>query len=170
MIENIADLVSGEGRKRSDKKAHIKMLTTIIYWYLGDYYFHMSVDSSSLDEKGKYIDKAVKYYTLGSELVHIDGWSDKRLGGDILLARLYYLNCQWDLLDSILNMFLENANTAMSGFEMEKFSHYIIYPLQREPLSSGIAVWQTDRELFNALKMRPHTRQLTRVPWILHGV
>ena len=127
---------------------------------LGDYYLYLSVDAS-LDERGKYIDKAVKYYTLGKEVVHTDGWSDKGLGGDILLARLYYLNCQWDLLDSILNVFLENPNSVISGFDLVNFSPYVIYPVQYEPLSSSIAVWQTDMELFNALKMRPHTRQLT---------
>ena len=163
VIENIADLVTGEGRRMYEiTKSLIKMFTTFQYRLLGDYYLHISVDAS-LDEKGKYIDKAVKYYTLGKEVVHTDGWSDKGLGGDILLARLYYMNCQWDLLDSILYVFLENPNSVISGFDLVNFSPYVIYPVQYEHLSGSIAVWQTDRELFNGLKKKSHTGQLTRI-------
>ena len=164
VIENIADLVTGEGR-RMYMKSLIKMLTTFQYRQLGDYYLYMSVDAS-LDEKGEYIDKAVKYYTMGKQLVHTDGWSDKGLGGVILLAGLYYLNCQWDMLDSILNVFLENANSAVSVCDLVKFPHYIVlfslYCLAG-PIPGSMAVWQTDRELFNALKKRSHPGPLTHI-------
>ena len=162
VIENIADLVTGEGRRMYDTKSIIKMFTTFQYRHLGDYYLYMSVDAS-LDEKGKYIDKAVKYYTMGKQLVHTDGWGDKGLGGDILLARLYYLNCQWDLLKSILNVFLKNANSVSYDFDLVNFSPYIVYPFQYEEITGSMAVWQIDRELFNALKMRPHAVQLTYI-------
>ena len=162
VIENIADLLSGEGRRMYDTKSLIKMFTTFQYRQLDDYNLYISVDAS-LDEKGKYIDKAVKYYTLGKELVHTDGWSDKGLGGVILLARLYYVNCQWDLLDSILNVFLENANSTVSDFDLVNFSPYIVYRFQSEESTDCMVVWQADRELFNALKMRLHTGEKTSI-------
>ena len=162
LIENISDLVTGEGKKMCEKKSHIRMFTTVLYRRLGDYYLYVSIDASH-GEKGKYIDKAVQYYTLGKEAVHTDGWSDKGLGGDVLLARLYYLNCQWDLLDSILNMFLENANSVSSVGDLMNFFPYVVDLIQYEGISDSMAIWQTDRELFKALKMRPDTGQLTYI-------
>ena len=35
-------------------------------------------------------------------MVHPDGWSDKGLGGYILLAKQYYLNGQWNQLEEIV--------------------------------------------------------------------
>ena len=147
VIENMSHIVKAE--KKLD--THIQMFTTVLRRQLGDYYLQNSV-VASLEQKKVYIAKAVKYYSLGTELVHPDGWSDKELGGDIIIARLYYLNMQWDLLDTILTKFEGTVKTVK---HVANFSPLVVHNdrLDMPYACTCNTIWQSDRKLATAISL-----------------
>ena len=49
--------------------------------------------------------KAIKYYQEGLEMIYPNGWSDKGLGGQVLLGLHYYVTKQWtDLEDTLTKL------------------------------------------------------------------
>ena len=149
VIERISSILSRKGGRRYENNAHNAMFTTFLYRRLGDYYLHRCVDVS-VDDKKLFIDKAVQYYTLGKEVVYPDGWSNKGLGGVILLARLYYLNDEWDMLDSVLTNFDDSVCTVVNGMNFVPFRVLTDDHLQEW---ANFRLSQNDRELFAVLKV-----------------
>ena len=88
------------------KQGYADMFKIALYRHMGDIYTELITslfdDDRAVAEYYSYVNKAVYYYTLGREMVYPDGWSDKGLGGFILLAKLYYLTADWTNLAAAL--------------------------------------------------------------------
>ena len=145
VIDNMSQIVTAKCGQKRKLSRHIQMFTTVLRRRLGDYYLLNSA-VAALEQRKAYMAKAVKYYTLGKELVHTDGWSDKGLGGVILLARLYYLNMQWDLLASILTKFEGTVKTVTN---VVNFSPFLIINHPLNPLY----MFNSDSELVTAIRL-----------------
>ena len=158
MVQNMSTIVFCKGGQ-SQIQILTRMFTTVLYRSLGDYHLNKSVPAIG-EEKELHIAKALKYYTLGKEMVHTDGWNDNGFGGDILLARLYYLNCQWDMLDRILSKFFDNL---LSIRYCANFTPFVVLTYQNNQKCGHFKVWQTDREVYSVLKTNLEPDQVTYI-------
>ena len=131
------------------KDGYGDMFSQILYRHLGDLYLSIlcymhRTDIAIRDYYTNY-DKAVHYYTLGREMVHPDGWSDKGLVGDVLLAKLYYLSGHWSQLEGHL-VKLKSRLGQVSESGDDVYGQALI----RVSLLSSVSVypWKSDMEMY----------------------
>ena len=93
-------------------------------------------------------DRTVHYYTLGREMAHPDGWSDKGLGGYVRLATFYYLSGQWSQLEATLKE-LEPL-LGESGESVEAINGQSLTVLDTDiPLS--LYPWKADTDMYSLI-------------------
>ena len=132
------------------KDGYGDMYRQALYRQMGDCYLALYAHLSDVDSSltMTYHDKAVHYYTLGREMVHPDGWSDKGLGGYVRLATFYYLSGQWSQLEASLKEvepLLEESKESVEAINGQ--SHTVLYT--RIPLS--IYPWKTDTDMYSLI-------------------
>ena len=137
IIDNIHSVV---------KAGYGDMFRQSLYRNMGDCYHILFARLSNADTTLS--KKAVHYYTLGREMVHPDGWSDKGLGGYVLLAKLYYLSGQWTHLEEslcILTPLLEKAKNTWESINSESY----INITNRYDIT--MVLWKADTDMYSLI-------------------
>ena len=132
------------------KDGYGDMVRQALYRHMGDCYSSLYAHLSDIDSSLTMTchDKAVHYYTLGREMVHPDGWSDKGLGGYVSLATLYYLSGLWSQLEASLKELEPLLEKSKKSGEDIYGQSYTVLPTDI-PLS--LYPWKTDTDMFSLI-------------------
>ena len=143
VIDNIPGIV---------KEGYTDMFGQALYRDMGECYLalyihvHLSDVDSSLTRTCQ--DKAVHYYTLGREMRHPDGWSDRGLGGYVRLATLYYLSGQWSQLKATLKELeplLEESKESVEDINGQSLT------VLSFKMHLSLYTWKTDTDMYSLI-------------------
>ena len=115
---------------------------------MGDCYRTLSAHLSDVDSSVTFHDKAVHYYTLGREMVHPDGWSDKGLGGYVRLATLFYLSGQWSQLEATLKELeplLEESKESVEAIDGQSLT------MLDPDIPLSVNPWKADTDMYSLI-------------------
>ena len=123
-----------------------EVFTQSLYRYMADSYHALSAHLCEVDTSlsNACLDKSVHYYTMGREMVHPDGWSDKGLGGYALLAKLHYLTERNEELGDILDQIKPLLNQERQLPSYYAISSFSVIKLQPSD-NVEIQPWKSDR-------------------------
>ncbi|XP_033113470.1 uncharacterized protein LOC117114049 isoform X1 [Anneissia japonica] len=127
---------------------YAQMFRQYLYRHLGDVYTYLLIYLQArgfLNDCNIHLIKPMLYYTLGTEIVLLDKWSDNGEGGIVRTAKYHYLMGDYENLKPILRFIGPKMKPNIKSFLY--MSRHI--PIEIKTLYLPLSSWAADKKLRN---------------------